>query len=256
MRALVLCAGFGTRLGSLTLARPKALLPVGGEPLVGHVLARLARADVREVGLNLHFLGEQLREALGSGERYGVRLRYLPEPELLGTAGSVREHAPWLFEQGSGLLCYGDILSDHPLDTLCRQHAEHQPEITLLVHQRPGGKSAARVDASGRLQQFWERPERDPLLPGEPRWSYSGVAVLSPSLPRWIPPGPADLPADVLARHVPNLYARALAHIGFRVAVDSPERLELAERALADGRLANVFVARRRLAPDTAATSA
>jgi NDP-sugar pyrophosphorylase family protein len=237
VRALVLCAGFGTRLGALTATRPKPLLPVGGEPLVGHLLARLAQAGVCEVGLNVHFLGEQLREALGSGERYGVRLYYLPEKELLGSAGSVRENAGWLFEDGPALLCYGDVLSDHPLGALARQHAEHPAEITLLVHQRQGGKSAALVDASGRLQRFWERPERDPLPAGAPRFCFSGVAVLSPSLVAWIPPGHADLPADVLAPRVPELYARAVPHSGFRVAVDSPERLQLAEQALADGRL-------------------
>lgn len=241
MRALVLCAGFGTRLGALTTSRPKPLLPVAGEPLVGHLLARLARANVREVGLNLHFLGDQLREALGSGERYGVRLRYLPEPALLGTAGSVRENAAWLFEQGPALLCYGDVLSDHSLLELCRAHAEHEPDITLLVHQRQSGKSAALLDPSGRLQRFWERPEHDPLPPGAPRWSFSGVAALSPALVRWIPPGPADLPRDVLAPHVPALYARGLPHMGFRVAVDSPERLALAERALLEGQLANAI---------------
>jgi NDP-sugar pyrophosphorylase family protein len=241
VRALVLCGGFGTRLGALTASRPKPLLPVGGEPLVGHLLARLAHANIGEVGINLHFLGEQLRRELGSGERYGVQLRYLHEPELLGSAGSVRQNADWLFEEGPALLCYGDVLSDHPLSELSRQHAEHQPDITLLVHQRHGGKSAALIDDSGRLSRFWERPERDPLPPGAPRWSFSGVAVLSPSLTRWIPPGSADLPADVLGPHVPALYARALPHSGFRVAVDSPERLELAERALADGRLRNAL---------------
>jgi NDP-sugar pyrophosphorylase family protein len=227
---------------------------VGGEPLVGHLLARLGRANVREVGINLHFMGEQLRQALGSGERYGVKLAYLPEPELLGTAGSVRENAAWLFEQGPALLCYGDVLSDHPLGELCGAHAAFGPDITLVVHPRPGGKSAALLDASGRLERFWERPEHDPLPPGAPRWSFSGIAVLSPALLRWIPPGVADLPAHVLAPHVPQLHARALPHTGFRVAVDSPERLALAEQALADGRLHAAIVPRQ--APDTTPTSA
>jgi NDP-sugar pyrophosphorylase family protein len=254
VRALVLCGGFGTRLGALTAARPKPLLPVGGEPLVGHLLARLARAGVHEVGINLHFLGDQLRATLGSGERYGVQLAYLPERELLGTAGSVRQNAAWLFEQGPALLCYGDVLSDHPLDELCREHAAFGPDITLVVHPRPGGKSAALLDASGRLERFWERPEHDPLPPGAPRWSFSGIAVLSSPLLRWIPPGVADLPAHVLAPHVPELYARALPHAGFRVAVDSPERLALAEQALADGRLRAAIVPRQ--ARDTAPTRA
>jgi len=254
VRALVLCGGFGTRLGALTASQPKPLLPVGGEPLVGHLLARLGRANVREVGVNLHFLGDRLREALGDGERYGVRIQYLPEPELLGTAGSVRRNATWLFERGPALLCYGDVLSDHPLGELAREHAEHGPDITLVVHPRPGGKSAALIDPSGRLSRFWERPDVDPLPPGVPRWSFSGVAVLSPSLTRWIPSGVADLPAQVLAPHVPELYARAVPHAGFRVAVDSPERLALAEQALADGRLHDAIVPRQ--APDTAPTRA
>jgi NDP-sugar pyrophosphorylase family protein len=92
------------------------------------------------------------------------------------------------------------------------------------------------VDEGGRVQRFWERPDTDPV-PSE-RWVFSGVAMLSRSILQWVPPGPADLPRDVLAPHVPRLHARAEPLSSFRVAVDSPARLRQARRALLEGRLA------------------
>ena len=90
MIALVLCAGFGRRLGDLCRTLPKPLLEVGGRPIVEHILHRLRRHGVREVYINLHHRAELFPERLGDGSRFGLTIHYLPELAPLGTAGTAR----------------------------------------------------------------------------------------------------------------------------------------------------------------------
>ncbi|HZO21663.1 MAG TPA: sugar phosphate nucleotidyltransferase, partial [Steroidobacteraceae bacterium] len=74
MRAMVLAAGRGERLRPITDTTPKPMVPVGGQPLIEWHLQALARAGFREIVINLSWLGEQIRSALGDGTRCGVRI--------------------------------------------------------------------------------------------------------------------------------------------------------------------------------------
>lgn len=89
MKAFVPCAGFGLRMGELTAHRPKPLLPVEGVPLIYYSLFQLQRWGVREVAINLHYRGDDIRRELG-GVR-GLELYFSEEPEILGTAGGARK---------------------------------------------------------------------------------------------------------------------------------------------------------------------
>jgi len=87
---MILAAGRGERMRPLTLVRPKPLLEAGGAPLIVHHLRALAAAGFVDVVVNLSWLGGQVREALGDGNRYGVRLHYSEEgPEPLETGGGI-----------------------------------------------------------------------------------------------------------------------------------------------------------------------
>src|SRR5258706_12171484 len=146
VKALVLCGGFGTRLGALCAERPKPLLEVGNLALVEHALLRLARAGIRDVFVNLHFCAAQLRAKLGSGARYGVALEFFEEPALLGTAGTPRALAQRHDLDGL-LVHYGDVLSEHPLAELVRAHRASSASATIVVHQREGSNSRAVLGA-------------------------------------------------------------------------------------------------------------
>src|SRR5918996_2451172 len=89
MRAMILAAGYGTRLWPLTLDRAKPALPFMGRPLVGYVAEYLARYGCDEIVVNLHHRPESVRNALGDGSRFGVRLHYVEEPIILGTSGAL-----------------------------------------------------------------------------------------------------------------------------------------------------------------------
>ena len=91
MRAMVLAAGLGTRLRPLTDDRPKALVDVGGRPLITYNLELLRRFGITDVVINLHYHGEALRSALGDGAAFGLRIEYSPEDPLLDTGGGDQE---------------------------------------------------------------------------------------------------------------------------------------------------------------------
>jgi len=110
MKALILAAGEGTRLRPLTLTRPKPMLPVNGEPLLAITIARLRNQGVGDIAINLHHHPETIMDYFGDGSRFGVRITYSHEPDLLGTAGAARKLADYLDE--TFIIVYGDVLTN------------------------------------------------------------------------------------------------------------------------------------------------
>ncbi len=237
MKALVLCAGFGTRLGALCDDRPKPMLEVGGIPIVEHIVRQLAGAGFADIIINLHYRAEQFPAHLGDGARFGVHIEYRLEETPLGTAGTSRQ---LLAELGEDLLVhYGDILTNHDLQALVRQHRRTGAAATALLHQRPGSNSFAQLDERDRITRFVERPQTPPGEDSRAVWAFSGICVLAPgcqSLLSALPGGMVlDLPRDLfptLARQR-SLFGQRLH--GYRCAVDSEARLQAARSAFAAG---------------------
>src|ERR1700682_3691954 len=109
MRALVLAAGEGTRLRPLTLDRPKPMVPLGGRPLLEHLVDLLRNHGIREIAINLHYKAEAITSYFGDGSRFGVSITYSPEAQLLGSAGAARL-LDWYFQEPF-LVLYGDVLT-------------------------------------------------------------------------------------------------------------------------------------------------
>lgn len=225
-KSLVLCAGAGTRLGALCHTRPKPLLPVGSRTIVEHILGSLASAGCDEVWINLHRHADQFPALLGTGGRFGLRIHYVWESQPRGTAGTVVDlrHAV-----GDELLVhYGDILTAHDLRGLVAAHREHADWATALVHQRAGSNSVALLDGD-RVTAFHERPRHALELGGRTPWVFSGICVLGSAAMSAIPDGGCpDLPRDLFPALAEAGHLHAQRLDGFRCAVDSPERLELA----------------------------
>jgi len=237
MKAIVLCAGYGTRLGDLTKEIPKPMLPLRGKPLLAYTLQYLASYGFRNVAINLHFKPEQITNYFGSGLQWGVRIHYSYEPQLLGTAGAVKNLESWLTDSDDFLVLYGDILLDQNLNRLIDQHRQVSATATLLVHQRFDSNSLVQMDETGRITGFIERPTAEQRAANPFPWVNSGVQVLNKRILHYIPFGqPSDLPRDVFARIVgqESLYGVPLS--GYRCAIDSPARYAEAEAAIAEGR--------------------
>jgi MurNAc alpha-1-phosphate uridylyltransferase len=151
MKAMIFAAGRGTRLGSLTNTRPKALVDIAGRPLLEHVVRRLVEAGVTEVIINLHHLGEQIPSFMKGHGDFGLRrVAYSYEPILLDTGGGLKQ-AAWFFDDGQPFLVHNvDVLSTIDLGGLVRAHRETQALATLAVMARPT-KRPLYFDSAGRL---------------------------------------------------------------------------------------------------------
>ena len=121
MRAMILAAGYGTRLWPLTIDRAKPAIPFMGRPLVGYVAEYLARFRVKEIVVNLHHRPESVRDALGDGSRFGVRFHYIEEPTILGTGGAL-DNARGLLEADTFVVVNGKIATDINLEEALRTH--------------------------------------------------------------------------------------------------------------------------------------
>ncbi|HYX25322.1 MAG TPA: NDP-sugar synthase [Thermoanaerobaculia bacterium] len=204
IRALVLAAGLGTRLRPLTELLPKPLLPVRGVPILGHTLTQLAALGCEAAAVNLHYLGEQIRQRFGDAHA-GMPLTWSDEPELLGTLGALHPLKGFFAPADLVLLVNGDSLCRWPLRRLVRRHLAGGAAATLLLSSRAdpavfGG--GVGVDRSGRLLS---------LRPGDPergevvrRYVFAGAHVVSPDLLARVGPAKADIVRDL---YIPMLEA-------------------------------------------------
>jgi MurNAc alpha-1-phosphate uridylyltransferase len=117
MRAMILAAGAGKRMQPLTLHTPKPLLTLNGKPLIVYHLEAFRRAGVTDVVINLGYLGEQIKEALGDGQKWGVSIQYSPEDPVLETGGGILKALP-LLEPDPFIVVSGDVFTDYPFEKL------------------------------------------------------------------------------------------------------------------------------------------
>jgi len=233
MKAVVLAAGRGTRLGTLTADRPKAAVLVGGRPIVAHVVAHLVRCGFDEIAVNLSYRPDQVRVALAG---VPASISWFEEPELLGTAGALSQMVDFLRLERAFLVHYGDVLTDHDLGAMLTKHLERHALLTMLVHERERSNSVVRVDSDWRVDEFLERPSVADRARVDSPWVNSGIYALSATLLEHLPTPPSDVARDLLpfALASGRVYAEPLS--GFRCAIDSYERIREAELALSTNR--------------------
>ncbi len=171
MKAMILAAGKGERMRPLTLTRPKPLLAVGGRALIEHHLHGLAKAGFREIVINLSWLGTQIRQALGSGARYGLDIRYSEEgPEPLETGGGIFRVLPML-GPGPFLVINADVWMDYPYARLRDVLGEGDLAHLVMVDNPEHNPDGDFVLAADRIVEG----------PGE-RFTFSGLGVYRPAL--------------------------------------------------------------------------
>jgi NDP-sugar pyrophosphorylase family protein len=184
MKAMILAAGVGSRLRPLTDDTPKALIEVGGAPMIERVVRRLKAAGVAEIVVNLFHLPDRIVEFLASRQNFGLRMAFTRETELLDTGGGLK-NAAWFFDDGRPFFLHNvDVLSEIDLCGLLQCHQETQALATLAVQGRP---SARRLlfDERGRLCGR-ETPEgvewaRAPVR-GVERLAFTGIHVIDPAI--------------------------------------------------------------------------
>lgn len=175
--AMVLAAGFGTRLAPLTDELPKALCPIGDRPQIDHVLSHLSNAGVRRAVVNVHHKADAFDEAWRAAQPLDVRLSR--EDEILGTGGGIARAAALLGE-GTVLLWNADILADVDVGALLEAHRGTGRVATLAVREDARGRVGIDGDRVVRLRDSRVAPETRTV-------EYLGVAVLSQELRERLP---------------------------------------------------------------------
>ena len=221
MRAIVLAAGRGERMRPLTDHTPKPLLAAGGQPLIAYHLQALRRAGVQDVVINLSWLGDRIRAALGDGTAYGVRIAYSEEgPVPLETGGGIFHALPLLGAQPF-VVVNGDNFWDYDLRQL-RLDGDAQAQIVLVPNPAHNARGDFGLDG--------ERVTAD----GAERYTYAGIGIYRPEL--FANCGPGRFPLLPLLREAISAgRLRGQLHRGVWMDIGSPERLAELEKRLAGG---------------------
>ena len=173
-QAMILAAGRGERMRPLTDHTPKPLLTLAGKPLIVWHIEKLAAAGITDIVVNTAWLGEQLQQQLGNGERWGVRIHWSPEPAGgLETAGGIIQALPY-FQEQPFIVVNGDIWSDFAYSRLLTKLAEMAEMQHLLAHLVLVNNPAHHPHGDFTLG--------DAGVIDIPGLTFSGMSVLHPQL--------------------------------------------------------------------------
>ena len=219
MKAMILAAGKGERLRPLTLHTPKPLVRAGGTPLIEYHVRALAEAGFTELVINHAWLGEQIEAYLGTGNRFGVSIRYSAEGEPLETGGGIHRALPLLGDQPFAVV-NGDIWTDYDFAALALppERLAHLVLVDNPAHHPAGDFALAEGS----------------IVEGEAssaKLTYSGVAVLHPRLFADCTAGAFKL-APLLRRAMASGLVSGERHTGRWVDVGTHERLAEVGRIL------------------------
>ncbi len=236
MRAMLLCAGLSTRLGTLGAERPKPMLPVCGIPILAYGIANLVAHGIRDIVINTHHLGEVIQREIGDGRRFGARIVYIHEPVILGTGGGLK-HALHLLDDGNDepfISHNGKLIFDVDLTALVAAYRA-APAGTLgmmVVKAVPNAKEWGAVNVVHDAHGPYITDIR-----GDGGHMFCGVHVTRPSVIRRLPDGESD---SIGQGYLPWLRAgervAAFEHTdGYFAEHSTPERYVESNRALLAG---------------------
>jgi len=183
MKAMILAAGYGTRLRPYTDHTPKPLFSIAGRPLLDVIIGMLQKAGCRAVVINTHHLHHQIESFIASS-RYSIEITTRHEPQILGTGGAIKNVADFWDDQPF-MVINADIIADVDLAEIYRAHCRHHPAGTLVLCDDPAFNSVA-VDQYHCITGF-HTPSRDRGRPSWGLFTFTGVQVLEPEFLEYIP---------------------------------------------------------------------
>jgi mannose-1-phosphate guanylyltransferase len=221
VQALILAGGEGTRLRPLTSTVPKPVVPLVDRPFIAFMLAWLHEHGVDDVVMSCGHLASGVRNVLGDGSAYGMRLRYVEEPRPLGTGGAVKYAESLLDERF--LMLNGDVLTDLDLTAQLEQHERTgaAATISLVAVEDPSAYGLVRTASDGAVEAFVEKPAPDQI---DTNRVNAGAYVLERRvLDRLTAGEPASIERDLF----PELVGHGLyGHLteGYWLDIGTPER--------------------------------
>jgi mannose-1-phosphate guanylyltransferase len=198
---MILAAGLGTRLRPLTDSLPKPLLPVAGTPLIVWNLLLLRKHGIREVIINLHYLGDLIEKELGDGSKWGMSLSYSHEWTLLGTGGGIKQ-AQWFFGEDPFLVLNGDTLLELDLATVTACHREGAALATMVLRDDLDADRWGAVEIDDRQHVLRIIGRGRSVEPAMGKRMFAGVHVMDPRLLHEVPYGRESSIIDAYVREI------------------------------------------------------
>ncbi len=221
MKAIILAAGFGTRLFPLTIDRTKPAIPFLGKPLVGYVAENLARFGIKDIVVNLHHQPQSVQNALGDGSDFGVHIDYAIEhPEILGTAGAL-DNAREFLQNETFLIVNGKIITDIDIAAAIETHKRSGAIATMVLKANHKREKFTVVETeNGFVTRFG--PHATPVSEAELRdlehaittpLMFTGIHVVEPAIFELIPKGKySDTVTDIYMPFIKN-GGKVAAHV-------------------------------------------
>ncbi|MBI4125244.1 MAG: nucleotidyltransferase family protein [Deltaproteobacteria bacterium] len=205
-KAMLFAAGRGERLRPLTDKTPKPLLPIGEKPIIDYSLAYLKKNGVEEVVINLHHLGAKIKQHVGEGKKYGLRIYYSEEEKLLGTGGGLKKAEAHFKNETAFFTLNSDTLINCDLKELTEFHYSQNRPATLVV-----------------------APWQEGYTKIEGKYLFTGLAVWGPVIFQELTPSPSNLITGCgLARSV-------FVHDGLWIDIGTKETYQKAQETWAAG---------------------
>jgi mannose-1-phosphate guanylyltransferase len=222
MQALILAGGEGTRLRPLTTTVPKPVVPLVDRPFIAFMLEWLRSHGVDDVIMSCGFLASGVRNVLGEGQAYGLRIRYVEEPRPMGTGGALKFAESLLDERF--LMLNGDVLTDIDLTAQIAQHEATGASATLglVPVEDPSNYGLVRLGEDNRVLEFLEKPPADAHV--DVNTISAGAYVLERSVLELLEP---DTPASIEREVFPRLVGQGLygtVHDGYWLDIGTPDR--------------------------------
>lgn len=193
MKAILLSAGFGKRLASLTKDLPKVMVPINGKPCLQYNIENLKKQGVDTFLVNTHYLPEKIKDYFGDGSDFGVNIIYSYEPEILGTSGALNNFKKELND--TFLVIYGDVISNIDISNALNIHKRNKAEATIILDSKRNkeGRGIVLKDKE-KVVEFVEKPDKEI----DNGLINSGLYILEPSILDRIEEGFSDFGKDIL----------------------------------------------------------
>ncbi|MFH2219397.1 MAG: sugar phosphate nucleotidyltransferase [Pseudomonadota bacterium] len=185
MKAMILAAGFGTRLLPFTEHTPKPLFTIAGRPLLDRTIYRLSQAGFSEIIVNTHHLHRKIASFIAE-QKYAIPVHVRHEPEILGTGGGIK-NAEDFWNNTPLLVVNSDIVTDIDLRTVYDFHCGHAFPVTLVLHDDPEFNTVS-VDEDGFIVDFND-PENTACAGKAKKLTFTGIQILNPEVLDFTPVG-------------------------------------------------------------------
>lgn len=248
LEAIILAAGKGERMLPLTRLTPKPLLKINGIPMMEYTIRLLSKNGFKNIGTNLFYRGDKIKDYFRDGKKWGVSIRYVKEKNLTGSAGGVKKILQRINTKNPILVIASDMMTNFNLKKIYKYHLEKGGIATICCFFRPLDKLTASKSGlivfdktTKQILKFVEKPQSRNIIS---QWVNSSVYVFDPEIINYIPDRIdgrkiVDFGKDVfpkLLRNGKKVFAYPVIRKYYQLGVDTPERINMVEEDIKSGR--------------------